>query len=70
MILFSGRPQGYQRNVIEIMDHDGSRAVLLSDPDICLHSPMLVKPRPRPRVMPDTVDRQARTGRFYRSGHL
>jgi len=65
VVLFSGRPKGYQRNVIEMMDRAGHRIVLLSDPDICLHSPMLVKPRPRPPVLPSTVDRRQKTGRFF-----
>ncbi len=65
VLIFSGRRPGQERNVIEIMNLGGTREVLLSDPDICLHSPMLIKPRPLPRILPDTVDRQARTGRFY-----
>lgn len=64
VVLFSGRPSGYERNVIEVMDRDGGRQVVLSEPDICLHSPMLIKPRPRPMVLPDTVDRQASSGKL------
>ena len=65
LFLFSGRPAGSARNVLELIDPAGHRAVLLSDPDICLHSPMLIKPRPRPPVITDSIDRQARTGRFF-----
>ena len=65
VVLFSGRPAGYKRNVIEVMDCAGNRTVVYSDPEICLHSPMLVKPRPRPPVLRDATDRTAHTGRFF-----
>ena len=65
LFLFSGRPRGAKRNAIEMLDRSGNRVVLMDDPDICLHSPMLIKPRPRPPVIRNTVDRTARTGRFF-----
>jgi len=65
LFLFSGRPPGAQRNVLELIDRAGHRVVLLSDPEICLHSPMLVKPRPVPPVLADSTDRRATTGRFF-----
>jgi hypothetical protein len=65
VFLFSGRPAGQTRNSLEIIHRDGRRFTLLSDPNICLHSPMLVKPRPVPRQLVETVDRQATTGRFF-----
>jgi hypothetical protein len=65
VVVFSGRPAGSPRNVIEMMDRAGHRCALLSDPDICLHSPMLVKPRPVPPVLQSVADRSARTGRFF-----
>ncbi len=64
VFLFSGRPPGEQRNQIEMIDRQGRRIPVLSDPDICLHSPMLVQPRPRPPVIPATTDREATTGNF------
>lgn len=64
-VIYSGRPAGQPRNVLEMIDRQGRRMTLLSDPAICLHSPMLVKPRPRPLALPSTVDRQAKTGRFF-----
>ena len=64
VVLLSGRPPGAKRNVLEMMDRSGHRLLVHSDPDICLHSPMLVKPRPRPLPIPNTVDRKARTGRL------
>jgi hypothetical protein len=65
VFLFSGRPPGRTRNVLEMIDREGRRIELMSDPDICLHSPMLIKPRPVPRVISDTADRQATSGRFF-----
>lgn len=65
VFLFSGRPEGHSRNTIEIIDRQGRRMTLLSDPDICLHSPMLVKPQARPPILPSTVDRQQTTGAFF-----
>ncbi|HSH15886.1 MAG TPA: hypothetical protein VLD18_07630, partial [Verrucomicrobiae bacterium] len=50
VVLFSGRPPGAKRNAIRLMDRAGHRFTLLQDPDICLHSPMLVKPRAVPPV--------------------
>lgn len=65
VFLFSGRPKGEKRNRLEIIDRGGHRVTLLADAEICLHSPMLVKPRPRPPALADSVDRTARTGRFF-----
>lgn len=65
VVVFSGRPSDSKRNVIEIMDRNGHREVLLSDPEICLHSPMLVKPRPAPPVIPEQIKPGAQTGRFF-----
>ncbi|MDA1275647.1 MAG: hypothetical protein O2960_16635 [Verrucomicrobia bacterium] len=47
-----------------MMDRAGRRLTLLDDPDICLHSPMLVKPRLVPPVIAEATDRNASTGRF------
>ena len=55
VILFSGRPKGAKYNAIEIVDRRGRREVVFADPSICCHSPMVVKPRPRPAVLPTTA---------------
>jgi len=65
VVLFSGRSGGHKRNVIEIMDRKGNRVVVHSDPNICLHSPMLIKPRPRPAKLRSAIDREAQTGRLF-----
>ncbi len=65
LVLYSGRPSGSSRNVLQMIDRAGHRLVLLADPEICLHSPMLVKPQPRPPVIADSVDRTVRSGRFF-----
>ena len=64
VVLFSGRPPGAKRNAIQMMDRAGHRFTLLDDPDICLHSPMLVKPRTIPPVIPVATDRKATSGRL------
>lgn len=64
VFLFSGRPPGHERNVLEMIDLEGRRFMLLDDPDICLRSPMLIKPRPRPPVLPAMTNRGAATGAF------
>lgn len=64
-VVFSGRPPGEKRNRLELMDRSGRRETLLADPDICLHSPMLVKPRAVPPALADKTDRKAKTGRLF-----
>jgi len=65
VLLASGRPKGAKRNVIEIRTRKGDRITVLSDPDICLHSPMLVKPRDIPPVLPRQIDPKQNTGAFF-----
>jgi hypothetical protein len=65
LVLYSGRDPGHVRNGLFLADRQGGRTEVLADPEICLHSPMLVKPRPRPPVIPDAVDRRETTGRFF-----
>ncbi|KKL98127.1 hypothetical protein LCGC14_1827510 [marine sediment metagenome] len=48
-----------------MIDRVGHRTVVHTDPEICLHSPMLIKPRPRPQVIRDVTDPKARTGKFF-----
>lgn len=64
-VIFSGRPDGHKRNAIEMMNRKGQRVTVLSDTNICLHAPMLVKKRPRPAMLPDMIDRSKTTGAFY-----
>jgi len=64
-VLFSGRGKGKARNSIEMIDRKGRRITVLSDPKIALHSPMLVKPRPIPRKIPQRVDRGKQVGAFF-----
>jgi cytochrome c553 len=65
VVIFSGRPGSQQRNVIEMMDRSGHRVTVLSDPEICMHSPILIKPRPVPPALADVTDRSKKTGRFF-----
>ncbi|MBI4607065.1 MAG: PD40 domain-containing protein [Planctomycetes bacterium] len=65
VVLFSGRPAGSQRNALEMIDRTGRRELVHAEADICCHSPMLVKPRPRPPVLAASTDRKETTGRFF-----
>lgn len=65
VFLFSGRPAGQKRNRIEMLDRAGHRITVLAEEEICLHSPILIRPRPVPPALADTTDRAARTGRFF-----
>jgi len=65
VLLFSGRPKGAKRNCIEIKDRKGRRITVLSDPDISLHSPILVKPRDIPPVLERQIDPEQNTGAFF-----
>jgi Hydrazine synthase alpha subunit middle domain len=64
VVIFSGRPAGAKRNALQMLDRTGRRFTLLEDSEICLHSPMLVKSRPVPPVIPPSIDRTATTGRL------
>ena len=64
-VIFSGRPPGRNRNVIEMINRRGERITVLSDADICLHSPMLVKCRQVPARVPDKVERGRKYGSFF-----
>jgi len=65
VILFSGRPEGAERNVIQLAHRDGRRETLLANPDICLHAPMLIKPSRQPLHMTAITTPDETTGRFF-----
>ncbi|MGB2824719.1 MAG: hypothetical protein WBF17_27350, partial [Phycisphaerae bacterium] len=65
LLLHSGRPKGQKRNAIVMADRSGTRVVVHSEPDIDCHSPMLVKPQPRPPVLPAGRMAERRTGRLF-----
>ncbi len=64
-VLFSDRQAGQKRNVIEMINRRGKRITVLSDPDICLHSPMLVKARPVAPKLPANIERGRKFGSFF-----
>ena len=64
VVLYSGRAKGAKRNSIMMINRKGEQVTLLSDPDISLHAPMLVKPRSA-RTLPQFADRTKKTGKFY-----
>ena len=64
-VVMSARPAGFKRNAIVLADRSGQRQVVYSDPDICSHSPMLVKARPEPPQLQRQIDPDMTTGRFF-----
>ena len=64
VLIYSGRPPGAKRNALMMIDRQGNREVLYSDPDICCFTPMLVKPRPVPSVLASSKEPEKTTGRF------
>ncbi len=65
VLLYSGRPKKAKFNCIILGDRAGRRETVFADPDICCHSPMLVKPRPQPNaIVPQRVAGET-TGRFF-----
>jgi len=65
VILYSGQPRGAKRNAILLADRTGRRVTVLADPAIDLHSPMLVRRRPRPAVLSRMPRPERRNGRLY-----
>ncbi len=65
LLLYSGRPKGHKRNAVMMVDRGGRRVVVHAEGDIDCHSPMLVKPRPRPPVLAAGSRPDERTGRLF-----
>ncbi|MHC4637405.1 MAG: HzsA-related protein [Planctomycetota bacterium] len=64
VMIYSGRPEGSNRNCIMMINRKGERTILLSDPKISLHAPMLINPHSS-RILPAMTDRSNKTGKFY-----
>jgi len=64
VVLYSGRPKGAKRNAVLMVDRGGRRVVVHAEKGIDCHSPMLVKPRARPIVLPAAARRDRRSGYF------
>ncbi|GAF89184.1 unnamed protein product, partial [marine sediment metagenome] len=65
VVLYSGRPEKHKYNAIMITDRSRRPVVVHGDPNIDCHSPMLVKPRPRPPALAAGRESQQTTGRFF-----
>jgi len=52
-------------NALMMINRNGQKMVLHSDPTIDLHNPIPVVPRPVPRIAVDTTDRSKITGNFF-----
>jgi hypothetical protein len=64
-VLCSGRAPGKDRNAILMFDRSRRRVVVFADPEIDSHSPIPIRPRPRPPVLAPTTRASATTGRFF-----
>ncbi|NQT85956.1 hypothetical protein HQ560_04280, partial [bacterium] len=64
-ILFSGNAKGHKLNAIVLDGPKTNRVLVLADPKIDLHSPMLVKPRTKPAIHSRIAERDEMTGRFF-----
>jgi hypothetical protein len=65
VLLASGRSEGAERNAIVMMDRSGHREVIFESPDICSHSPILVKPRTLPGTLDTHLAKGQKTGSFF-----
>ena len=65
LVLYSGMPRGRKLNAILLINRAGHRVVVTSDPKIDCHDPMVIKPRPVPPAIVESVKTQERSGRFY-----
>ena len=64
-VLCSGLAPGLNRNAILVLDRSGRRTVVCADPAIDCHSPIPIRPRPRPPTLaPATRDGES-GGRFF-----
>jgi len=64
-VLYSGRIDSHPYNALLLIDRTGRKELVHQDPDIDCHSPMLVKARPRPPILPCQTSREERTGTFF-----
>ena len=64
-VVYSGLPPGSKHNALLMIDRQGHRALVRSEPDIDCHTPMLVKPRPLPATVVSNTERVQTTGRFF-----
>ncbi|MDR1964999.1 MAG: hypothetical protein LBQ50_14605 [Planctomycetaceae bacterium] len=65
LVLYSGQFEKGQKNSLMLIDRYGNKKILLSDPNIDLHHPIPVAPRPVPPVLADRVDRSRAEGKFF-----
>ncbi|MDR1497311.1 MAG: hypothetical protein LBS59_02675 [Puniceicoccales bacterium] len=59
-----GRSNAYFNAIMHIDATTGKKTLVHSDPNIDLHNPIPISPRPTPRLIPDTTDRTKITGNF------
>ncbi|MDR1483578.1 MAG: hypothetical protein LBT09_02015 [Planctomycetaceae bacterium] len=65
LVLYSGQFARRQKNSIMLINRNGKRSVILSDPTIDLHNPIPIEPRPIPPVISDQTDFSKTEGDFF-----
>ncbi|HJP02352.1 MAG TPA: LamG-like jellyroll fold domain-containing protein [Planctomycetota bacterium] len=63
-VLFSGRPAGSERNALLLRERSDAPGLVYADSEIDCHSPIPVRPRAVPPVLPSEVRPEERVGRF------
>ncbi len=64
VLLFSGRPAGSEHNALLLRDGSDAPRLVYADPEIDCHSPIPVRSRPVPPVLPTKARPEERVGRF------
>ncbi|MEI7903362.1 MAG: hypothetical protein WCK89_24240, partial [bacterium] len=65
VVLYSGQSGASPFNALMLIDRAGKRVVVHGDPAVDLHNPIVLAPRPLPRVNLDMTDRTKAAGQFF-----
>ncbi|MDR2643612.1 MAG: hypothetical protein LBC74_12545 [Planctomycetaceae bacterium] len=65
LVVYSGQFARGQKNSIMLINRNGNRTVLISDPRIDLHNPIPIEPRPIPPIISDQTDNSKTEGDFF-----
>lgn len=64
VLIANNAPEHGEHGVIELITRGGFRTVVYRDPDITCYSPMLLKPRPTPALLPSSIQLE-KPGLFF-----
>ncbi|MDR0610679.1 MAG: hypothetical protein LBG58_11250 [Planctomycetaceae bacterium] len=65
LVLYSGQFEEGRKNSLMLINRNGKRTVLLSDPSIDLHNPIPIVPRPVPPILSNQTDPSKTEGHFF-----